>query len=497
MTSFPQGFSSKKFLFFALIISVLMLHKMQIPVYAEDIFEQSYLLASFQEQPPATSRGETVMRALSEAYPDRIGPVEFRNGDWAFQIRGRWFYYAQGRILPGELRRRAADYRPINFNTNYPAELSSWESTAAQRAERTRRWEEDNRSGRQPQDDRHLPRRPNYFFEALWNITNRNEAWNQQVQMNFLGRRITVHSGISEKIRRIDEIIMAEARINPAVRQWVDSLGVVEGWNWRNIASSGNRSFHSYGIAIDLLPRNLGRLATYWQWSSQFYPQWWNIPYSRRSHPPDVVIRAFESFGFIWGGKWTHFDTMHFEYRPEVFILNNIPMANFPTLSNGAGAIAQSPLPFIPRLDSRDVMFRQYMADVQAARRHVISSRRNIEEAGELLTIYSYLTQEGDDILGIAARSNIPVAALASLNRLSNARDLRAGMLLLLPSMPGIFIPETPGSELERLISSTRTEESAGVRLSIPRNGRTERFLFIPGDDFTSAERLLFQNRGF
>jgi D-alanyl-D-alanine carboxypeptidase len=26
----------------------------------------------------------------------------------------------------------------------------------------------------------------------------------------------------------------------------------------------------------------------------------------------------FEQHGFIWGGKWYHYDTMHFEYRPEI-----------------------------------------------------------------------------------------------------------------------------------------------------------------------------------
>jgi len=28
--------------------------------------------------------------------------------------------------------------------------------------------------------------------------------------------------------------------------------------------------------------------------------------------------QTFEHHGFIWGGKWWHFDTMHFEYRPEI-----------------------------------------------------------------------------------------------------------------------------------------------------------------------------------
>jgi len=27
---------------------------------------------------------------------------------------------------------------------------------------------------------------------------------------------------------------------------------------------------------------------------------------------------VFERHGFIWGGRWWHYDTMHFEYRPEL-----------------------------------------------------------------------------------------------------------------------------------------------------------------------------------
>jgi hypothetical protein len=38
------------------------------------------------------------------------------------------------------------------------------------------------------------------------------------------------------------------------------------------------------------------------------------------------VILAFESVGFIWGGKWPYYDTMHFEYHPEVFVLGGIPL---------------------------------------------------------------------------------------------------------------------------------------------------------------------------
>ena len=33
---------------------------------------------------------------------------------------------------------------------------------------------------------------------------------------------------------------------------------------------------------------------------------------------PMDIVRIFEKHGFIWGGKWYHYDTMHFEYRPEL-----------------------------------------------------------------------------------------------------------------------------------------------------------------------------------
>ena len=33
---------------------------------------------------------------------------------------------------------------------------------------------------------------------------------------------------------------------------------------------------------------------------------------------PAEIIAAFEKHGFIWGGRWYHYDTMHFEYRPEL-----------------------------------------------------------------------------------------------------------------------------------------------------------------------------------
>ena len=168
-------------------------------------------------------------------------------------------------------------------------------------------------------------------------------------------------------------------------------------------------------------------------------------------------------------------------------------------------AQAPSPLPMISRLDARDAAFRQYMQDVEASRRLLFSSRQHqrdahfVERVVSSLTIFAYIPREGEDLFSIAARCNIPISTLASLNRFSNREDLVPGRVMLLPSVPGIFVAETPDNSLEQLISASRAEDGGdrGVVLSIPREGRTERFLFIPGDDFTATERIFFLDRGF
>ena len=178
-------------------------------------------------------------------------------------------------------------------------------------------------------------------------------------------------------------------------------------------------------------------------------------------------------------------------------------------LSYSAAAQAPSPLPAIARLDSKDTVFKQYLLDVESARRVLFLNRQNpLDQAAEeriasSMTIYSYTPREEDELIGISARCNIPYAALASLNRFSHMEDMVSGKVMLLPSVPGIFIPEAPKTDLEQLLFSARSEldpgtgQREGIILAIPREGKTERFRFIPGDDFSPTERIFFLNRGF
>ena len=180
--------------------------------------------------------------------------------------------------------------------------------------------------------------------------------------------------------------------------------------------------------------------------------------------------------------------------------------AAFPAWAESADGITDSEitatgdspsLPTITRLDARDMAFKQYLADVEASRRLLFSSRQNLdlEKIASSLTIYSYVPRADDGLMAIAARCNIPYGTIASLNRFSGLDDFEPGKPLLLPSVPGIFVPESPDTDLERLIIAAREETT--LILSIPREGKPERFRFKPGDDFSPTERIYFLDQGF
>jgi hypothetical protein len=78
----------------------------------------------------------------------------------------------------------------------------------------------------------------------------------------------------------------------------------------RVIAGTSRVSAHGHGIAIDISTKN----AHYWRWAKENADG--TIVY--RNEIPMEIVRIFEKHGFIWGGKWHHYDTMHFEYRPEL-----------------------------------------------------------------------------------------------------------------------------------------------------------------------------------
>jgi D-alanyl-D-alanine carboxypeptidase len=93
--------------------------------------------------------------------------------------------------------------------------------------------------------------------------------------------------------------------------RFLDYMRPLQGtYNCRPIAGTDRPSAHGLGIAIDLAEAH----THYWLWSQPEADG--RIPY--KNEMPWEIVRIFEKHGFVWGGKWYHYDTMHFEYRPEI-----------------------------------------------------------------------------------------------------------------------------------------------------------------------------------
>ena len=83
-------------------------------------------------------------------------------------------------------------------------------------------------------------------------------------------------------------------------------------FNWRYVSGTKRLSQHSFGASIDI---NI-QYSHYWQWDSNSTSE--DISLKYKNYIPQIIVDIFEKYGFIWGGRWYHFDTMHFEYRPEL-----------------------------------------------------------------------------------------------------------------------------------------------------------------------------------
>jgi hypothetical protein len=151
--------------------------------------------------------------------------------------------------------------------------------------------------------------RPDVFFRALY---GKNEAEVRsrlrpvQWMPLYQGPRLLVSTrfDIDKKVERI--IAELEA-LGPEYRSYLLPPG--GSFNYRDIAGSRRVSAHSFGIALDIAVAP----SHYWLWEETGAGVYKNsIPY--------VIVEIFEKYGFIWGGKWYHFDTMHFEYRPELIL---------------------------------------------------------------------------------------------------------------------------------------------------------------------------------
>lgn len=150
------------------------------------------------------------------------------------------------------------------------------------------------------------------FFRKMYGTTRGEVEKNLTALLWPFGARptnlqVTRINGVDQRLRRvIDELQSLPAPLQEILAE------PAGGYFWRPIAGTDRLSLHSFGIAVDLG----GRFADYWRWDAQ--KDGGRFPW--RNRIPWEIVEIFERHGFIWGGKWYHYDSMHFEYRPELLV---------------------------------------------------------------------------------------------------------------------------------------------------------------------------------
>jgi D-alanyl-D-alanine carboxypeptidase len=147
------------------------------------------------------------------------------------------------------------------------------------------------------------------FFTKMYGDCQKGEVSPRLVSLAWLpktwGKTISITSinGADTQLRAVSaEIDALPQKIKRA------AYPIAGTYNCRAIADTGEPSPHGYGIAIDLNTA----VSDYWYWRPH---EGANV---YRNRMPEEIVAIFEKHGFIWGGKWYHFDTMHFEFRPEL-----------------------------------------------------------------------------------------------------------------------------------------------------------------------------------
>ncbi|MGL4982914.1 MAG: M15 family metallopeptidase [Treponemataceae bacterium] len=268
-----------------------------------------------KKEPDVDRVGGYIFASFKLAYPEKILSFYVDQNDWILELRtGETFYWANGRILPKKLKDNWSDYEKYPLYA-YTGEARNPNLFTKEIIAEIKKQSATRQSTYIPQEE--------WLLGAIFNAPDRRSTETLIVKSSFLGKRVNIHREIKNALQRVHIKINEEAQINPVVSAFIASVTEVGGYNWRVISGTKRRSNHSYGLAIDLVFKGFDRTPSFWDWERKRNANWITIAQSKLWQPPEKVIQFFKEEGFIWGGAWNLYDTMHFEYRPELIHLAN------------------------------------------------------------------------------------------------------------------------------------------------------------------------------
>ncbi|MDC7219738.1 MAG: M23 family metallopeptidase [Spirochaetales bacterium] len=163
-------------------------------------------------------------------------------------------------------------------------------------------------------------------------------------------------------------------------------------------------------------------------------------------------------------------------------------------------------LPDYPEIQSTyiygDDLFKQHqnaldssqklLALLSGANRDNLDRKTLITQLMGELFLFSYTPRENDTIYTVAADFSLSPDTIASLNGLERAVYMEEKESLTIPSIPGLFIHENGGNELDRRMRETERDNNFYFPLTIRQNGIPVKYRFYPNLSFTPQERLYF-----
>lgn len=144
------------------------------------------------------------------------------------------------------------------------------------------------------------------LFKKLYG--NSQQAVSRQLtKVDWFGQKISFSSsnGAARQLAKVRD----ELAKRPELRKYLTGAST---FYWRPVRGAKRLSAHSYGMAVDINTT----YSDYWLWKNPKAGELGKFKYVNRI--PLEVVKVFEKYGFVWGGRWYHYDTMHFEYRPEL-----------------------------------------------------------------------------------------------------------------------------------------------------------------------------------
>ena len=241
------------------------------------------------------------IQCILMAYPDQIKYAKQHESVWTLHWQDRFAMQLHGHPMPMFTEKQWADFQESKqITVNDP---SNFWTQFIHRYPVNQPIPQNIEEGFDPGRHRYEP-----FFKRLYGEDARSvRAQTRLIQWGNKKLRVSTINQIDQRLQMIYHELNGLPR--KLHRYFTPHSG---GFVWRNIKGTNRLSVHSFGAAIDIAVK----YSNYWKWGQKSRA---NLIFYQNQIPIDVV-RIFEKYGFIWGGRWYHHDTMHFEYRPVLLM---------------------------------------------------------------------------------------------------------------------------------------------------------------------------------